>query len=139
MDGTLPAWQTPRGWDDIKFQSGLTKQLIDLANTIGRRARHGAENFVKFVSQAIEQAFRHSNHGHFMDSLLPFAGIIIEKGHDGSAGILFVDQLHRQMRTRAAGANNADSRRWIGRRAFLFPRALTPPSEQSAETTEQTE
>src|SRR5437660_4848366 len=133
----LPSPEFDRATDRIESQAGLAEQLIQLTESLRRSAGHGDDHFVEFFAPAVEQTFRHADHGHFVDALLPFLRVIVEESDDDSAKFLFGDQLQREFRARASGPDDADSRRRIDRRVFLSRRALEPPPQQHAKATEQ--
>ena len=121
----------------MEFQDGLAEQFIQLTDSILRSAGHGDDHFVEFFGPAVEQTFRHADHGHFVDSFLPFLRIIVEEGDNSAAEFLFCHQFPRELRARASGADDAYPRRRSGRFVFLPGRALAPQPEEDAKAAEQ--
>src|SRR2546422_5790184 len=85
---------------------------------------------------AVEQTFRHADHGHFVNAFLPFLRVVVEESDDDSAEFLFSGQFQREFRAGGSGPDDTDPRRWFGRRVFLSRRALAPQPEHDAKATE---
>src|SRR2546423_14607529 len=102
-DLLLPSPEFDRADDGVESQAGLAEQFIKLTDSLPRSAGHGDDHLVEFFSPAVEQTFRHADHGHFVDALLPFLKVIVEESDDDPAEFLFKDQFEREFRARASG------------------------------------
>ena len=112
------------------------EQLIDFTDSIRWGTRHSNDHLVEFFGPAVEQTFRHADHGHFVDEFLPFLRVIVEEGDDDSAEFLFADQFQREFCAGASGPDDGDPRRWIGRRVFLSRGAFAPGPQKDSKASE---
>src|ERR1051326_4049014 len=119
--------------DGVSPQVPGFKKLTQLLEPFRGSIRQGDGHFVKLLAPALEKTFRHTDDGDFMEVLLPFARVIVEKRNGSSAQAPFTVEGMGKLGAEGSSADDADShrsRRWSN---ILNFETFAPPPQQQPE------
>src|SRR5262245_47952525 len=133
----VPTRQALRQRGLVSLQSSLPNQAADLADSFGGGIGYGNDHFIELVSPALKQAFRHADHRNFVNALVPLLGIVVKKGHYGSAEMLPGHQFPGELSAGVSRANNRHAGRRAVDRAFPKGGAFAPEPRQESKAAER--
>ena len=121
----------------VNFEIGFLKELIEFLQAFWRGSGQSDCNFIEFFTPTFHETFGHANDRDGVDSLLPFAEVVVEESDSSSAKSFLSVEIACELRTDFPGANDGDATLGHFKRGLFAFSAFAPKSKQDPKAVQE--